>query len=625
MDKRISIFKIIIVLVFLFLILRAGQLQIIRGDYYYQLSEGNRMSQRPVLAPRGRILDNDYNVLVSNREAYSIYLLPNEVPPEYTIDELISRLASLSSYDEETLMNNYNRGRGHRSNAVLLKRNISRQTMVIVEENIDELPGIMTNISSMREYVYGEFAPHILGYVGEINRDELIRFNETGVNYRGGDVVGKTGLERFYEPYLRGTNGIEQIEVNSRGIMARTLATLPPEPGNDLVLNINVDLQQYVETLLEEELYRLRNVASEDDELFPPTGAVAIAMDPKTGAILAMASVPGYDLNLFVEGISHQDFADLNNNPLRPLYNRPIMNEVNPGSVFKLVTGAAAIEELGVTADTSFVDNTGIYRIGEFEYRNWYRWGGEGELNFTRAIARSNNVVFYQLGHELYNLDRANRGDNLAQAAREFGFGAKTGVDLPNERVGIVTDNEWKLRTHGEIWYPGDAVQLAIGQRLTTTPLQVINMMSAIANGGYLYRPRLVDKIIDHNGEIIVDFEPEVIRELPFEQSTYDILIEGLRETTRESYGTASRHFMDFPVEVVGKTGTAQTRAAGANHGWFAGFAPIEDPDLAVLVFLEEGNSSAYTLPIAADIFRKYYEVEEDIELEIELDIELDN
>ncbi|MFW5982131.1 MAG: penicillin-binding protein 2 [Halanaerobiaceae bacterium] len=627
MEKRINIFKIVIVLLFLVIILRAGHLQIIRGEYFYHLSEGNRLSQRPINALRGRILDNDDNVLVSNREAYSIYLLPNEVPPDYSIEELIATLSEFSGYEEELLLENYQRSKGHKSNAVLLKRNVSRQVMIIVEENSDKLPGIMTNVSSMREYVYNDLAPHILGYVGEINSTELRNYNEAGYNYRGGDIVGKNGLERQYEFYLRGINGVEQIEVNSRGEMVKTLGTKSPEPGNDLVLNINKELQEYIEDLLEEELYHLRDIASEDDELFPPTGAVAIAMDPNTGAILAMASAPGYDLNCFVEGISHQDFNLMNTDPLRPLYNRPIMNEVQPGSVFKLVTGAAAIEELDITTDTVFVDENAKYTIGEYDYRNWYEWG-EGELNFTRAIARSNNVVFYQLGHQLYNKDRANRGKNLSDAAREFGFGSKTGIDLPNEKRGIVPDNEWKMRTQGEIWYPGDAVQLAIGQRITTTPLQVINMISAIANGGYLYRPYLVDKIIDYNGDIVMDFQPEVLRKLSFDDSTFAILKEGLRETTNEPYGTASRYFEDFPVEVAGKTGTAQTSAIGANHGWFAGFAPYDDPELSVLVFLESGNSSAYALPIAAEIFRKYYQVEEDIELDIdsdELDIDPNN
>ncbi|MFW6264867.1 MAG: penicillin-binding protein 2, partial [Bacillota bacterium] len=300
MEKRINIFKIVIVLLFLIIILRAGHLQIIRGEYFYHLSEGNRLSQRPINALRGRILDNDDNVLVSNREAYSIYLLPNEVPPDYSIEELIATLSEFSGYEEELLLENYQRSKGHKSNAVLLKRNVSRQVMIIVEENSDKLPGIMTNVSSMREYVYNDLAPHILGYVGEINSTELRNYNEAGYNYRGGDIVGKNGLERQYEFYLRGINGVEQIEVNSRGQKVKTLGTMSPEPGNDLILNINKELQEYIEDLLEEELYHLRDIASEDDELFPPTGAVAIAMDPNTGAILAMASAPGYDLNLFV-------------------------------------------------------------------------------------------------------------------------------------------------------------------------------------------------------------------------------------------------------------------------------------------------------------------------------------
>ncbi|MFP4016942.1 MAG: penicillin-binding protein 2 [Halanaerobiales bacterium] len=610
MDNRVSILRIVVVIILILLVLRAGQLQLLMGNYYYELSEGNRLSERPISAPRGRIIDRNNNILVSNKESYNLYLLPNEVSPEYEVEDLLMKLSDITGIDLELLNNNYEMGKSDSSSAVLLRRNISREMLVIVKENDDNLPGILIEDSSMREYVYGEFAPHLIGYVGEISLEELRRFSVEGYNYRGGDVVGKTGLEAEYEFYLRGHSGIEQVEVNSQGKIVKTLSIKSPVTGNDIILNLDLELQQYVERILEDELYRLREIAENDDELFPPTGAAVIVMDPNTGAILAMVSKPGYDLNDFARGLSYEKFDQLNNDPLRPLYNRPIMSQVNPGSIFKLVTGTAAIENLGVNADTVFVDETGKYTIGEWEYRNWHQ-GGEGKLSFTRAIARSNNVVFYKLGHQLYN---EYRGDRLAWTARQYGLGSKTGVDLPTEKEGLVPDNDWKWRTQGEIWYPGDAVHLSIGQKITTTPLQLINMVSAIANGGNLYQPYIVDKIVNADNEIVVDFKPELSRKLPFEEETYEILRQGLIEVTNASYGTASSRFRDFPVKVAGKTGTAQTSAAGANHGWFAGFAPANDPEIAVLVFLEEGNSSAYTLPIAKEIFREYFGIEEPVE-----------
>ncbi|MFW6022156.1 MAG: penicillin-binding protein 2 [Halanaerobiaceae bacterium] len=610
MNNRVNTLRMFVVFCLVILVLRAGQLQIIKGNYYYQLSEGNRLSEHPISAPRGKIVDRENNILVSNKEAYNIYILPNEISPEFELKEILTELGQITSLDIELLYENYERGKNYSASAVLLKRNVSRETMVIIEENIDNLPGILIKESSMREYVYGEFAPHVLGYVGEINKNELKNLSGEGYNYRMGDIVGKTGLEKEYELYLRGQNGIEQIEVNNRGEKVKTLSTKRPVAGNNLILNLDMELQNYIEGILEEELFHLRDIAKNDSELFPPTGAAAIMMDPNDGSILSMVSIPGYDLNSFVTGLSHEAYAELNNDPFNPLYNRLTMNEVNPGSIFKLVTGAAAIEYMGVNENTVFQDETGKYTIGKWEYKNWHS-GGEGELSFSRAIARSNNVVFYQLGHQLY---KEYNGEKLAWTARQFGLGNKTGVDLPNEKKGLVPDNKWKLEDSGEIWYPGDAVHLSIGQKVTTTPIQLISLVSAIANDGNLYRPYIVDKIVSANNELVLDITPELIRRLPFDKNTYSILRKGMTEVTNASYGTASRYFMDFPIKVAGKTGTAQTSIAGANHGWFAGFAPVDNPEIALLVFLEEGNSSSYTLPIAVKIFQKYFDVEEQIE-----------
>ncbi len=606
MDRRIFILKIVIILFIMILIIKAGQLQLIMGDYYYQLSEGNRLSQRPISAPRGWILDKDYNVLVSNKLSYNLYLLPNEVPPQYTIEFLLKKVSDLTGLNMDILRENYNRGKSKKSSAIILKRNISAEIWVVVEENSHDLPGILVKEATIRDYIHGDLAAHVLGYVGEINLEELKRLTKVGYDYKGGDIVGRTGLEKEYEVYLKGINGIEQFEVNSSGERIRSLGIKPPVAGNDLILNIDLNLQQYVEELLLEHFLHLRKIAEEEPDLFPPAGAAAVIMNPNSGAILAMVSLPTYDLNKFARGISDEEFRVLSTNPLKPLENRPIRYAVNPGSIFKLVTGTAAIEFLGIKADTLFTDKEGVYRISEWEYRNWHK-DGDGQLDFTKAIARSNNIVFYELGHRLYN---KYRGEKLAWTARQYGFGSITGIDLPGEVGGLVPDNEWKLKKEGTIWYPGNSLHLSIGQIVETTPLQLLTMVSAIANGGKLYRPFLVDKIINSDGEVVKDIKPEVNRELPFTQEAFRILRQGMIEATNKSFGTAAATFRDFPIKVAGKTGTAQTSRTGANHGWFAGFSPVDEPEIAVLIFLEGGNSSRYTLPIAADIFRKYFGIE---------------
>jgi penicillin-binding protein 2 len=616
MNKRILFLRILVFSIFAFLILRAGQLQLLMGNYYYQLSDGNRISLTPIHAPRGRIIDRNSNIMVSNKLSYTLYLLPNEVSPDHSVDFLLTRLSNLTGIELELLKNNYQRGKSKSSSAVILQRNLSQEAMVIIKENADKLPGLLVKESSRRDYVYGDLAPHVFGYVGEIGPEELKSLRDQGYDYQVGDIVGITGLEKKYELYLKGIDGIEQFEVNSLGERIRSLGTKPPVVGDDLILNLDLGLQQCVEALLKEQFQYLRENAEKDPDLYPPTGVATIVMETDSGAIRAMASIPGYDLNKFVEGLSIEGFQDLAGNPLNPLLNKNTMAAVPPGSIFKLVTGTAAIEYLGVRGETVFNDQNGLFYIQNWSrpYRNWHD-GGEGRLNFIRAIARSNNIVFYQLGYQLY---QEYKGEKLSDTARKYGLGEKTGIDLTEEKAGLVPDEEWKKEIKKEGWYPGDAVNLSIGQGgLLTTPLQLISMVNAIANGGVLYQPYLVDKIISPEGEVLLDHKPEVRANLPFRKETFRILQEGMINAANAVYengmqGTAARTFKDFPVKIAGKTGTAQTGSSKLNHGFFAGYAPADDPEITLLIFLENGNSSGYTLPIAADIFRYYFGLNEE-------------
>ena len=578
-----------------------------RGDYYYELSEGNRISVRPINAPRGRIFDKRGEIIVSNRLSYNLYLMQNEIPPGSSVQEILSQLAEISGLAESRLLSNYKNSEVDTAvEPILLARHLDKEDMVIIAENKDILPGLIVNESSMRDYIYPEIMVHTTGYIGEINERELISFNDQGYNYRGGDFVGKGGLEKEYEFYLNGERGAEQIEVNSRGEKIKTIGIKNPEAGNDLILNINFSLQSAVEELLEKNYTELRTLAAEDEDRSTPTGIAAVVMDIDTGGILASASLPDYNLNLFAEGISSSDYHELTNDPLRPMINRTTMTAVPPGSIFKLVTGTAAMEELGVRANTSFYDSNGAFYIPNWSrpFRNWNPVG-EGKIDFVKSIARSNNVVFYELGYELY---KEFKGEKLAEYAKKYGLGSKTNIDLPSEKSGLVPDDSWKKSALNQSWYPGDSVNLSIGQgSLLTTPVQIASLISTVAAEGISYKPRLVKEIKGPDGETVESFKPEIRIDLrnEIDNDVFSALKEGMHDVANKSYGTASRHFNDFPLKAAGKTGTAQT--GGANHGWFGGFVPYEEPQIAIVVFIENGGSSSYSVPIAREIIEYYF------------------
>ena len=608
MNKRIKLFKAIILIIFIVLLGRAFQLQVIQGEQYHRLAENNRISIRPVNAPRGRIYSSEGETLVSNKLSYNLYYQPNEIPPGLNRDDIFNRMADVTNYNREELEEDFQRGRERSSpgEGILIKRNLDNRFMVKLEENRDILPGIEVREAALRDYVYDNSGSHIFGYVGEIGLSDLRNLTDLGFDYSGGDIIGITGLERGYEEYLKGSKGYKSIQVNHLGHRTELLDEKNPEPGHDLFLSVNWDLQQHTEEILANKFLELQEKAEEDDEIAMPRGSSAIVMEVDTGRILSMVSYPDFNPNYFAEGFSSSDYSQIAQDPLQPLINRNIMSAEPPGSIFKLVTATAAIENLGIQADTKFVDRTGRFNIPGWSrpFTNWLGYG-EGELSFTRAMARSNNIIFYELGYELYE---EFRGSKLIETAREYGLGNKTGIDLPQERDGLVPDGQWKRETRGEGWYPGDSVNMSIGQGdVLVTPIQAAQMTAAIANRGKIFKPHLVDKITTSQGEVVSKHDPELIRQLPYSNNTFEIIEEGLLETVMHNRGTASAPFSDFPIDVAGKTGTAQIGGTGISHAWFVAYGPVPDPEIAVVVFIEHGETSTNAVPVAADIFSYYY------------------
>ena len=601
--KRILNFKIIIIILFIVLLGRAFYLQVYLADEYKRLSEQNRTSTRLISAPRGRIYDRNNEIIVSNKLAHTVSIIRREAN-QRTIYELSDILNIPIDYIIDRIDNS-------EDDIVRIKSNISREELILLEEIKNELTGVYIEQMPIRDYVYGSLAAHVLGYLGEISADELKNLEGQGYNSR--DIIGKTGVERIYEEYLRGDSGSEQIEINNLGQKIRSLDIEEPQSGDDLILNLDYQLQQRAEDLLEEQLIALKHEAEEDDEIQgAPQGGAVIVSDPNDGSILAMASMPDYDLSKFLTGMSGEEWQRLYQNSEMPLLNRAISTSAPPGSIFKIVTGLAAMEELGVKADDEFYDK-GYYELSGVRFSNWYP-NGQGEIDFVDSIAWSNNTVFYQLGHQLYQKDQV----LLQDYAREFTLGSRSEIDLNNETTGLIPDPDWRRNffsnLEDRIWFPGYTINLSIGQgNLRTSPIQLINLINAIANQGVIYRPRIVDRIVSQSGELIMENQAEVLNELEADAETIETIKEALLGVT--TYGTARNTFNDFPISIAGKTGTAQTGAERPNHGWFAGFAPAENPEISVVAFIEYGHSSANTLPIVRGILKEYFDVD-DVEID---------
>lgn len=547
-------------LVILILIGRMFYLQIIKGSYYRGQAEGNRTRYTRILAPRGIIYDCNGEELANNKPGVMVSLVRQTGAYKEETLERLSQLLNIPVADiKETI-----RLSGGSSEPIRLVRNASPEVVDKVEENLRYLPGVMLEVQPVRNYPNKQLAVHALGYVGEISDYEI----EQGAysDLKAGDIIGKFGLENYYDSYLRGEDGSYREEVDVAGRVVQIMDKVEPKPGQGLVLTIDAKLQRVAEEAVDRQL---RAIGAR--------GAAVVALDPNNGEVKALVSRPGFDPNWFVNGISEKNWKYLNTDPFHPMTDKVIAGEYPPGSTFKIVTGSAALEEKKVTPDELIYDSGRHWLI---DMRNA---GGEalGYINFKRALAASDNVYFYEMGHRVGI-------EALDKYAKEFGFGQTTGIDLHGEAQGLIATPEYKKKVFDDEWYLGDTFNTAIGQGFTlATPIQVAEMLSAVATDGKRYKPHLVSKILNDDGSVAKTFEPEEEGRLPISESTLKLIQEGLEAVT-ERGGTAS-FLKSLPVPVAGKTGTAEN-PHGLEHGWFIAYAPTTKPQLVVVCIVEQGS-----------------------------------
>ncbi len=485
MKQRVMIASLCILIVFMLLFFRLIYLQLIKGEEYRRLSESNCVRLKSIKPSRGLIFDRHGELLVDNRPAFDLMIVLEDAG---SVPDTVSFLSSLIHEPYVDLMDQIRKaGSAAFYRPILLKKDISRDQLAVVEAHRFDLPGIFVEIEPTRHYIFPELASHLLGYLGEVNQEEL----ESGdfPHVKSGDQIGRYGVEQSFESYLQGRRGGRQVEVDVNGRVVKVLKTVEPEPGNNLHLTLDLPLQQLAEDLLQNR-----------------DGAV-VALDPANGDVLIMASHPGFNQNDFIGGISSRNWQALMENPGRPMINKVIQAEYPPASTYKILTAIAALEENLIDSHTTTYC-PGFYMFKGRRYHCW-RKHGHGKLNVVDALAQSCDVFFYLAGEKI-------GVDALAQYANGCGLGRPTGIDLNHERQGLIPTSVWKRERFNEPWFPGETLSISIGQGFNlVTPLQMAVFTAAIANGGTLFRPRIVNTVKDVHGSVVTQIDPEIIGGIP--------------------------------------------------------------------------------------------------------------
>ena len=583
---------LVLIIAFLGIMSRLAVLQIAQGERYTFLSENNRVRIKRVPGTRGMIMDRQGELMVDSRPSFDLLFVPEDAgDPQSTLRQLAKYLGR----PEHELIAVFEENKSRAAfDEIILGRDVDWATVVAVETHQLDLPGVNLRVRPRRNYADGPIAAHVLGYLGEIGPKQLKILKEQG--YGSGDEIGQYGLEKRWEVFLKGQNGGQQVEVDALGRRVRVLHEVVDVPGYTVHLTLDRQLQQTAY------------------EALKGREGTIVALDIHTGAILTMVSTPAFDPNLFARGIKPEEWRTLTKDRLRPLNNRAIQGQYPPGSTFKIIMAIAGLEE-GVIDPDARISDPGFFPFGNRSFRDWKK-GGHGSVDLHKAIVESCDVYFYQLGQRLGI-------DKIAKYSRAFGLGEKTGAFLDDEKDGLVPDTAWKRKRYRQPWYPGETPSVAIGQGyLTTTPLQLANMMAAVANGGTLYRPRIVNKVESVDGTMVREYGPERIRTINLKPTTLQRVQTALADVVRGRGGTggAARSNM---IPVAGKTGTEQVvemKAAylkseqlsyfNRDHAWFVAYAPVENPQVAIVVLVEHGgHGGEAAAPMAKKVFEKYIEM----------------
>lgn len=601
LNKKLTVLRLAVLLVFAVLTAQLARLQLMQGKDFEQRAQYNQLRVEPVIPTRGVIYDRNGVPVVANIPSFSAAVVPADLPRARTLEIAagLNRLMGIPPL-ETTLRVEAARKTNDPFTPVILRDGLDEATAFRLREQLGELPGVQVVIEPVRRYVEGPLLAQVLGYTGRIDEQDYAELKDKG--YFANDRLGKAGVEATYEKYLRGAAGAKEIEKDATGRELRVLRQDPAKAGNDLILSIDLDLQKQATELVQ--------AAANGGQ------AAAVVMDVHTGEVLSLVSLPMYDDNIFSGKINETLLQQYLNDPKKPLVNHALSEQYAPGSIFKQITGAAALQEGVATTSTTIVSNGAIQVPNEYDPKVVYTfkdWKAHGALDFYGGVAMSSDVYFYYLsgGYHAYGQNFSGLGiDRLARYSRAFGLGAPTGIDVAGEADGNIPDPAWKEATFGDVWTLGDTYNMGIGQGfVAATPIQMVRVTAAVANGGALLTPHVVREVRDSSGHVVVPAGPKVAAQVPVSAENFAILREAMRQAV--SWGSANQGAVR-DVKVAGKTGTAEFGPRFADgsyetHAWFSGFAPADNPEIAVTVFLERGVGATNAAPLAAKILDYYF------------------